>query len=85
MAHALIKTGIPCVIGMSHPISKIGAEILTRRLYRTLTSKGGSPYKAIRQIRLELFAHTDFLPPSDWLTPVLYLRDSNNNGFIQSK
>jgi hypothetical protein len=76
MAHALIRTGVPCVIGMSHPISKLGAEILTRRFYRTVVDRKESIYKAVRQVRLELFAHTDSLPPSDWLTPVLYSRDS---------
>jgi CHAT domain len=75
MAHALIRTGVPCVIGMSHPISKVGAEILTRRFYRTVVERKESIYKAVRQVRLELFAHTDSLPPSDWLTPVLYSRD----------
>jgi CHAT domain-containing protein len=76
MAHALIRTGVPCVIGMSHPISKLGAEILTRRFYRTVVERKESIYKAVRQVRLELFAHMDSLPPSDWLTPVLYSRDS---------
>jgi CHAT domain-containing protein len=78
MAHALIRTGVPCVIGMSHPISKMGAEILTRRFYRTVVERKESIYKAVRQVRLELFAHTDSLPPSDWLTPVLYSRDSES-------
>jgi CHAT domain-containing protein len=78
MAHALIRTGVPCVIGMSHPISKVGAEILARRFYRTVIERKESIYKAVRQVRLELFAHTDSLPPSDWLTPVLYSRDSES-------
>ena len=76
MAHALIQTGVPCVIGMSHPISKIGAEIFTRRLYRTVIDRKESVSMAIRLARLELFAHSNDLLPSDWLTPVLYLRDS---------
>ncbi len=75
MAHALIQTGVPCVIGMSHPISKIGAELFTRRLYRTVIDRKESIGKAVRLIRLELFAHSDDLLPSDWLTPVLYSRD----------
>ncbi|NEP59363.1 MAG: CHAT domain-containing protein [Symploca sp. SIO2G7] len=76
IAHALIKTGIPCVISMSHPISKMGAEIFTRRIYRTVVERQENIYKAVRQVRLELFAHRDSLPPSDWFTPVLYSRDS---------
>ncbi len=75
LAHALIKTGVTSVLGMSHPISKMGAEILTRRIYRTVVERQESIYKAIRQVRLELFAHIDSLPPSDWFTPVLYSRD----------
>jgi hypothetical protein len=63
---------------MSHPISKVGAEILARRFYRTVIERKESIYKAVRQVRLELFAHTDSLPPSDWLTPVLYSRDSES-------
>ncbi|NER19258.1 MAG: CHAT domain-containing protein [Symploca sp. SIO1C2] len=76
IAHALIKTGVPCVIGMSHPISKMGAEIFTKRIYRTVIERQESIYKAVRQVRLELFAHRDLLPPSDWFTPVLYSRES---------
>jgi|GEM_PF-5101655 len=76
IARALIKTGVPCVINISHPISKMGAEILTKRIYRTVVERQESIYKAVRQVRLELFAHRDSLPPSDWLTPVLYSRDS---------
>ncbi len=78
MAHALLRTGVPCVVGMSHRISKIGAAILTRRLYRAIIEREESVNKAIRQVRLELFAHaeTDLgsIYPSDWLTPILYLR-----------
>lgn len=76
MAHALIQTGVPCVIGMSHPISKIGAEILIRRLYHVVVIQGETIVKAMRQIRLELYAHIDSLLPSDWLAPVLYSRGS---------
>ena len=75
MAHALIQTGVPCVVGMSHPISKIGAEIFARRLYRTVIDRKESVSKAIRLARLELFAHSNDLLPSDWLTLVLYSRD----------
>ena len=75
MAYALIQTGVPCDIGMSHPISKNGAELFTRRLYRTIIDRKESVGKAIRLARLELFAHSDDLLPSDWLTPVLYSRD----------
>lgn len=76
MAHALIQTGVPCVIGMSHPISKIGAEILVRRFYRVVAIQGETIAKAMRQTRLELYAHMNSLLPSDWLAPVLYSRGS---------
>ena len=74
MAHALIQTGVPCVIGMSHPISKIGAEILAKRLYRVVMEQNQTVNKAMRQARLELYAHSDDLLPTDWLTPILYSR-----------
>ncbi|QTD49618.1 CHAT domain-containing protein [Sulfidibacter corallicola] len=73
-AHALIKTGIPCVVGMSHPVSKIATEMLSRRLYIGLLQQGQSIARAMRQARLELFAHNDTLLPSDWFAPVLYSR-----------
>jgi hypothetical protein len=74
MAHALLRTGIPCLIGMSHPISKAGAEIFAKRLYKVILSQGGTIARAVRQIRLELFAHSGDLLPSDWFSPVLYSR-----------
>lgn len=74
MAHALLRAGIPCVVGMSHPISKAGAEIFAKRLYRVILSEGGTLARAVRQTRLELFAHSHDLLPSDWLSPVLYSR-----------
>jgi hypothetical protein len=74
MAHALIQAGVANVIGMAHPISKRGGGILTRRLYRVLVEQHRPLTTAMRQVRLELFAHSDNLLPSDWLTPVLYSR-----------
>jgi CHAT domain-containing protein len=79
MAHALIQVGVPCVIGMSHPISKVGASVLARRLYHVLINKRGSIDKAVRQARLELFAHMDDLLPTDWMTPVLYSRTKTHS------
>ncbi len=74
MAHSLIQVGVPCVVGMSHPISKAGASVLARRLYYVLISRHRTIEEAVRQARLELFAHIDDLLPSDWMTPVLYSR-----------
>jgi len=79
MAHSLIQVGIPCVIGMSHPISKPGASVLARRLYQVLSTKKGPIEKAVRQARLELFAHMDDLLPSDWMTPILYSRTKESD------
>jgi hypothetical protein len=74
MAHALLRTGVPCLIGMSHPISKVGAEIFAKRLYKVILTQGETIARAMRQIRLELFAHSADLLPSDWISPVLYSR-----------
>jgi hypothetical protein len=74
VAHALIQAGVSCVVGMSHPISKRGGGILARRIYRVLLKQRLPVTTAMRQVRLELFAHADHLLPSDWLTPVLYSR-----------
>jgi CHAT domain len=74
IAHDVIQTGFPCVIGMSHQISKGAGEIMTRRLYQGILTNTESIPKVVRQGRLELFAYGEMLLPSDWFSVILYLR-----------
>jgi hypothetical protein len=83
MAHTLIQTGFPCVIGMSHPISKKGAALMTSRLYQVMITQRSDVRTAMRQVRLELFAYMDALLPSDWFSPILYSRAENATIFPQ--
>ena len=74
IAPALVRQGIPAVVGMQYTIGDSSAIAFSRRFYRTLAG-GGSIDSAVSEGRLGIFSRSGG-EERDWGVPVLYMRSS---------
>jgi len=74
IASALVRQGIPAVVGMQYTIGDNSAIAFSRRFYRTLAS-GESIDSAVSEGRLGILARRGG-EERDWGVPVLYMRSS---------
>ncbi len=74
IASALVRQGIPAVVGMQYTIGDSSAIAFSRRFYRTLAS-GESIDSAVSEGRLGILTRSGG-EERDWGVPVLYMRSS---------
>jgi hypothetical protein len=74
IASALVRQGIPAVVGMQYTIGDSSAIAFSRRFYRTLAN-GESIDSALSEGRLGILARSGG-EERDWGVPVLYMRSS---------
>jgi len=79
IAPALIRQGIPAVVGMQYTIGDSNAIAFSRRFYRTLAS-GESIDSAVTEGRLGILTRSGG-EERDWGVPVLYMRSSQSKLF----
>jgi hypothetical protein len=79
IAPALVRQGIPAVVGMQYTIGDSSAIAFSRRFYRTLAG-GGSIDSSVTEGRLGILTRSGG-EERDWGVPVLYMRSSQSKLF----